>query len=240
MAAQRSVPESFITGAGWLNLPPEFGYSGKIARCHFTLAAYRDDLFTELAVFFPPSLTRAVPKRRAEFLAGRYLASMALTSLGQPPFTVGIGDNRAPQWPENVCGSISHNAHTALCAVQTGAGVGIDVETLMEEQQARAFLPMIVNGAEHQLLCRHQRGSLAALMTLTFSAKESLFKMIYPQTGKSFGFLDAQLVALNEEECRFTLELTRTLSVRFPAGRRFEGIYLWDQKDVITFLSATN
>jgi 4'-phosphopantetheinyl transferase EntD len=63
----------------------------KIARCHFTLAAYRDDLFTELAVFFPPSLTRAVPKRRAEFLAGRYLASMALTSLGQPPFTVGIG-----------------------------------------------------------------------------------------------------------------------------------------------------
>jgi enterobactin synthetase component D len=64
---------------------------------------------------------------------------MALTSLGQPPFTVGIGDNRAPQWPENVCGSISHNAHTAQCAVQTGAGVGIDVETLMEEQQARAF-----------------------------------------------------------------------------------------------------
>jgi enterobactin synthetase component D len=47
---------------------------------------------------------------------------------------------------------------------------------------------MIVNGAEHQLLCCHQRGSLAALMTLTFSAKESLFKMNYPQTGKSFGF----------------------------------------------------
>ncbi|QLK63732.1 4'-phosphopantetheinyl transferase superfamily protein (plasmid) [Enterobacteriaceae bacterium Kacie_13] len=231
------MPESFITAAGWLNLPPESGHSGKIARCHFTLAAYRDDLFTELAVFFPPFLTRAVPKRRAEFLAGRYLATMALTSLGQSPVTVGIGEDRSPLWPENVYGSISHNAHTALCAVQTGGGVGIDVETLMEEQQARDFLPMIINGDEHPLLCRHQHGSLAALMTLTFSAKESLFKMIYPQTGKLFGFLDAKLVALDEEECRFTLELTRTLSAIFPAGRRFEGVYQWDQLDVITFIS---
>lgn len=246
MAARRWVPESFITDVGWLNLPQAAQFSGKIARCHFTLAAYRDDLFNELDVYFPSSLTRAVPRRRAEFLAGRYLASRALTSLGYPHFTVGIGDNRAPRWPENVCGSISHNATTALCAVQKGGvspftgGVGIDVETMMKDPQALDFLPMIINGTEYELLCRRSRFTLTALLTMTFSAKESLFKLLYPLTGKFFGFLDAKLVALDEKECQFTLELTQTLSADFRTGIRFEGFYRWFRQDVTTFISLPN
>ncbi len=236
------MPHHFITAVGWLNLPQATQFSGKIARCHFSVDAYHDGLFAELGVVFPSSLTRAVPKRRAEFLAGRYLASVILPSLGHPQFTVGIGDDRAPRWPDNVRGSLSHNANTALCAAQVyGAspltcGVGIDVETLMDGQQALEFMPMIVNGGEYELLRRHPRISLSALLTLTFSAKESLFKMLYPQVGRLFGFLDAQLVALDERQCRFTLELTTELNAELRTGMRFEGVYRLSQQDVITFL----
>lgn len=236
------MPEPFITAVEWLNLPQAAPFTGKIARCRFALHAYHDGLFAELGVVFPASLTRAVPKRRAEFLAGRYLASVVLSSLGYPQFTVEIGDDRAPCWPENIRGSLSHNATTALCAAQLcgpspfTASVGIDVETLMDGQQALEFLPMIVNGAEYELLRRHPNLSLSALLTITFSAKESLFKMLYPQVGRLFGFLDAQLVALNEEEGRFTLALTTGLSAELRAGTRFEGVYRLTQQDVTTFL----
>lgn len=236
------MPDQFITAVGWLNLPTAAGFTGKVARCQFALSAYHDGLFAQLGVVFPSCLTRAVPKRRAEFLAGRYLASMVLPSLGYPQFTVGIGDDRAPCWPDNVRGSLSHNANTALCAAQvygtsplTG-GVGIDVETLMDGQQALEFMPMIVNGGEYELLRRHPRTSLSALLTLTFSAKESLFKMLYPQVGRLFGFLDAQLVALDEAQCHFTLELTTELNAELRTGMRFEGGYRLSQQDVITFI----
>lgn len=236
------MPESFISGVEWLNLPQAVAFSGHIVRCHFRVAAYRDELFTELGVAFPSSLARAVPKRRAEFLAGRYLASVVLTSLGYPHFTVEIGEDRAPRWPKSVCGSLSHNGDTVLCAAQRGnagvfnAGVGIDIETLMEEEQALELLPMIVNGAEYALLRLHPALSLSALLTLIFSAKESLFKMLYPQVGRLFGFPDAQLVALNAEQARFTLELTVTLSAGLRAGMRFEGEYRLSHQDVITFM----
>ncbi len=236
------MPHHFITAVEWLNLPQAAYFPGKIARCHFAVDAYHDGLFAELGVVFPPSLTRAVPKRRAEFLAGRYLASVVLHSLGYARFTLEIGDNRAPRWPERVQGAISHNANIALCAAQHGepmlltGGVGIDIETQMEGPQALEFLPMIVNGAEYELLRRHPRLSLSALLTLTFSAKESLFKMLYPQVGRLFGFLDAQLVTLDEQQCRFTLELTVTLSADFRAGMRFEGVYRLSRQDIITFL----
>jgi len=242
MAAQRWVPEPFITAVGWLNLPQAAPFTGKIAHCRFAADAYHDGLFTELGVVFPSTLTRAVPKRRAEFLAGRYLASVVLPSLGYPQFTVGIGDDRAPCWPQNVRGSLSHNANTALCAAQVcdssslPGGVGIDVETLMDGPQALALLPMIVNGGEYELLRRHPNLSLSALLTLTFSAKESLFKMLYPQVGRLFDFADAQLVALDESARRFTLELTTPLCAAFRAGMRFEGVYRLSRQDVITFL----
>lgn len=236
------MPDSFITAVEWLNLPQAAPFPGKIARCHFAVTAYCDALFAELGVVFPSSLLRAVPKRRAEFLAGRYLASRVLDSLGYPHFTIEIGEDRAPRWPQTVRGSISHNQDTVLCVAQRYetspplGGVGIDVETLMGEQQALDFLPMIVNGAEYERLRRHPQLSLSVLLTLTFSAKESLFKMLYPQVGRLFGFLDAQLVALNEEECRFTLELTMTLNERLRAGMRFEGVYQLRCHDILTFL----
>ena len=58
-----------------------------MARCHFALAEYRDESFPEAGFALPDHLARAVPKRRAEYLAGRFLARQLLAPLGFADFT---------------------------------------------------------------------------------------------------------------------------------------------------------
>ncbi|GAB7205631.1 hypothetical protein OS21_21220 [Dickeya oryzae] len=68
---------SFINNIEWLTVyqaGSAAAYPGHCARCHFELSAYRDDLFSRAGIPVPADIARSVPKRRAEYLAGRYLA----------------------------------------------------------------------------------------------------------------------------------------------------------------------
>lgn len=115
------------------------GYPGQVARCQFALAEYHDDSFSALGFTLPDHLARAVPKRRAEYLAGRVLARQLLAPLGFVDFTLARGEDRAPQWPAGIAGALSHNSNTALCAVHRESGlggVGLDVETLLSDERA--------------------------------------------------------------------------------------------------------
>src|SRR5699024_2591462 len=63
------------------------------------------------AILFPAeaeAIGNALPKRRAEFTAGRWCARQALTELGLPPTPVERGDHGSPCWPDGVVGSITH------------------------------------------------------------------------------------------------------------------------------------
>lgn len=62
-----------------------------------------------------------------------------------------------------------------------------------------------------------------ALLTLAFSAKESLFKTLYPQVRCYFDFLDARMTAVDVQRQTFVLELLKTLTPHCPADRRFSG-----------------
>ncbi|MGL9734654.1 MAG: hypothetical protein ACR5LD_11950 [Symbiopectobacterium sp.] len=63
-----------------------------------------------------------VPKRRMEFLVGRYLARHVLEKLGINQFTLLSGQDRSPVWPENLCGSLNHNKDSVLCAIHCRRG----------------------------------------------------------------------------------------------------------------------
>ncbi|MGL6523541.1 4'-phosphopantetheinyl transferase superfamily protein, partial [Aeromonas dhakensis] len=62
------------------------------------------------------------------------------------------------------------------------------------------------------------RCSRAEALTLIFSAKESLFKALYPRVGRYFDFLDARWLAMTEQT--LTLELVDSLTPTLPAGWR--------------------
>ncbi len=203
------------------------GYPGQVARCQFALADYRDDSFSEAGFALPDHLARAVPKRRAEYLAGRVLARQLLAPLGFADFTLARGEDRAPQWPPGIAGALSHNSHTALCAVHRESGlggVGLDVETLLSVERAEELWSAIVSPAEREALLGETL-PFNALLTLTFSAKESLFKALYPQVRCYFDFLDARMTAVDVQRQTFVLELLKTLTPHCPAGRGSAGIF---------------
>ncbi|MGE1076349.1 hypothetical protein ACQJ22_27905, partial [Pseudomonas fragariae (ex Marin et al. 2024)] len=83
----------------------------------YHLPFYRMALFDRLDVAMPKLLAEAVPKRQAEFLAGRFLGQAALTLFGHDPQPIGIGNRREPVWPSGISGSISHSHGICVCMV---------------------------------------------------------------------------------------------------------------------------
>ena len=159
---------------------------------------------------------RAVAKRRAEFLAGRWAARTALASLGLEGLP-GRNDDGSPRWPPAVVGSISHGAERALCAVARESDVrslGIDVERLMGPETKAELVRRICSVEELSVL-----GGLAApqhhLVSFAFSAKESLYKCLYPLVGRFMDFNSARVIAVEgrTEGARLSGELILALSV---------------------------
>jgi 4'-phosphopantetheinyl transferase N-terminal domain len=76
-------------------------------RCRYCAPAYHDTLFGELGIVFPEQVRQAVRKRKAEYLAGRYLCRILLGERGLPT-QVANGSHRQPLWPAGWIGSVTH------------------------------------------------------------------------------------------------------------------------------------
>ncbi|MBX3712888.1 MAG: 4'-phosphopantetheinyl transferase superfamily protein [Lysobacter sp.] len=139
-------------------------------------------------------VARAVPKRRLEFAAGRQLARRLLDDMGQGIEALPGDADRVPRWPQAVVGSITHCR--SLCAVAVAprtlsAGIGLDVEPA--EPMKPELLPQILRESEFARLrdWPHRWRDLAGI--LTFSAKEALYKSIYPAHRVFLDFQDVEL-----------------------------------------------
>ncbi len=175
-----------------------------------------DRLVADMAI--PAALANAYPKRRREFLAGRYCARQALRSLGgeMAGESLPVGSDRLPQWPSGWLGSISHSRLAAVAVVERAASctaLGIDLEAWLDEAAGADVEPQITLPGELELLAAWTR---PRALTLLFSAKEALFKALYPQVRRFLDFQAAQVVALTPE--RLQLRLVEDWSERWPRG----------------------
>jgi len=176
---------------------------------------------------FPDEFTavaRAVPKRQAEFAAGRRAARAALEALGRPGTALPMGEDRAPLWPEGMRGAITHGVGLALAAVlSNGDSPGIDLTEAkaLPGDTRRVILP-------HSL----ERGLDPLAGRVGFSAKESLFKALYPFVGSYFGF-DAACVLPDLETGQFRISLTAPLG-RFAGGTTWIGGFVVLEGRVLT------
>jgi len=187
---------------------------------------------TNLAAFGMPE--RAVAKRRAEFLAGRFAAQQALTLLGVD----GVprrNEDGSPRWPEQVVGSITHGAARALCAVALSSevrAIGIDAERLMDEGAKDELRARICSLDERALLERSLPSPEHHLVTFAFSAKESLYKCLFPLVGRFMDFSAARVVAALGAESgpgivgELTLELSVDWSEEFRRGQQLRASFL--------------
>ncbi|ESN16422.1 enterobactin synthetase component D [Enterobacter sp. MGH 24] len=189
--------------------------------------------FTDADLLWLPhhaELSNAGRKRKAEHLAGRIAAAHAL-----PDHTVpGIGPSGEPLWPEGVSGSITHSGAQAMAVVvrHQDALVGIDCEAILPDREARDIQDGIVDAQEAMCLTRSGY-PFALALTLAFSAKESLFKALFPQVKTYMGFDCARIMTLDERT--LTLALTRP-HAEFKENTLFTVHWLPDGNQVITLL----
>jgi enterobactin synthetase component D len=194
----------------------------------FSKAHYHDALFKQHNIVMPASIKGALPKRKAEFLAGRLVAQAAcssyLSSTVISPIDIGL--LRAPKWPKGVNGSITH------CYLSSGEGValavscsdrtliGIDAEVIFSPAQAVDIAEQFTDAMERAVITSSQHRSVYhRALTAVFSAKESFFKAAAPAVGFYFDFDAVKLIEITSHQLIF--KITNTLSHQFQAGDCF-------------------
>jgi enterobactin synthetase component D len=185
------------------------------------------------------ALDGAVPKRRVQFAAGRHCALAALRALGAEAAAVARGTDGLPIWPEGYTGSISHCDDLA-CAVAVRIthawAAGLDVERVVSRRRASRVGPLVVDRDE--LLAARAAGLDEALaVTLTFSAKETLYKCLFPVVRRWFGYSAARIRP--HEDGSFDARLTIALTDGLPAGSLLTGRWTVSSGRVYTALFLT-
>ncbi len=204
------------------------------------MASFNAELFAINGIACPANVARSVHKRQAEFYFGRLVARHALRELGVVETEVRVGASREPVWPPGIVGSISHTRTLAAAAVMPAgecSGVGIDIEQVVGEDASVALKATVIS-SEELFYLQTQTGvlSLNALLTIAFSAKESLFKSAFSEVGRYFDFSAARVVHLDMERGMLSLELTEALSDTFFLRRVCHiGFCFIDPKAVLTY-----
>lgn len=216
----------------------EFPHSPKVScyQCEYDQNYYNNSLFAQHEIEYPPCLDSAVTKRKAEFFAGRYAARRAFERLGAKSATVEIGKHRNPVWPDALIGSITHTATHAICAVALKGdytGVGIDLENWVSWATATTIKDGIVTPDEAHVLSSTSL-SFEQSLTLVFSAKESLFKALFPHVGNYFAFDAAAVNEIDVENNEFAIELTKDLSNLLVKGTSYQGNFIVQPSTVFT------
>ncbi|MBJ7224160.1 MULTISPECIES: 4'-phosphopantetheinyl transferase family protein [unclassified Brenneria] len=161
-----------------------------------------------------------------------------MEELGHSNFTVLQGSAREPIWPINVSGSISHSSEKVICAEnikRINGSVGIDIEEQIPYKQAKELWCKIINSSEYDLLCQQQQ-PFERLLTIVFSAKESLFKALYPMLKNYFYFLDTQIIEIDMKKNTFKLELLKNMHAGFCNNRMFEGVFRVRNNEIMTLI----
>ncbi|TMP45287.1 phosphopantetheinyl transferase [Pseudoalteromonas citrea] len=215
-----------------LTFTPQLPYA--FYSCTFTNEHYTDSQFTTHKIDFPAKLNNAVAKRKAEFLAGRICAKHALQHIDIDDVQILSGEDRAPIWPQGVKGSITHTQGIAIamCSRDTELkGLGIDVERFMGDEQEQKLQTQILHPEENSTFSSLSL-TIANPLTLIFSAKESIYKALYPSVGKFFGFDAVKLINFTNSELNFVI--VEQLSTQLPVGKQITVRYQLSKNLVFT------
>ncbi len=204
----------------------------------YDVTKYQPDSFRRCNIVFPPEIQTSVSSRQAEYLAGRLLVRYLQHHCGLTVLPLLTSADRCPRWPLGQTGSLSHSDGQIFAALQpAGLAVqsvlGVDVECALSPQQQQLLGTEILSAAELAI------GRVAgltdnALQTLVFSAKESLYKALYPQCRRLMDFTAAELVWVDDQQ--FVLRLTQPWSERWRQGKLFRGRYFWRQHRLYTLV----
>lgn len=214
---------------------PIFGNKVFYAQITFQLNDIDESDFLYHQIILPNNFSKMVAKRRCEFLAGRICAQLSLRQFGLTRCTsVGVASDRSPSWPEGIIGSITHTSSIAAACIASSStykNIGIDSEVIFNNEIANSIKSELIISQELNVL-KDKTLSEALLITLIFSAKESIFKAIYNDVGYIFGFDCVMLIELSQYDMLFAL--TVSLSPEWQIGDRVRVAYRIEGDHVYT------
>ncbi|MGW7366635.1 4'-phosphopantetheinyl transferase family protein [Streptomyces sp. NPDC054841] len=186
-------------------------------------------------------VANAVPERQREFGTVRACARTALAELGFEPAPILPGPGRAPQWPSDAVGAMTHCKGYRAAAVARSSDVvtiGIDAEP---------HLPLPDDGVRNLVTLPEERAALQRLSALrpevhwdrlVFSAKESVYKAWYPLALRWLDFEEA-VITIDPDDATFHARLLVEGPV--AAGRRltgFDGRWLVESGLMVTAIAV--
>ena len=222
----------------WAALPASLA----LRHCRFDPMLLQDADFQCCALDEPQRLRTAAAKRRTEYLAGRLCAASAIAALGYPASFPARGEEGAPQWPDGLCGSISHSHGAAFAVVGERScwqGLGLDAESLIAPQRALRLAGEILVAEEltqFSVLHAIDPQQAARYLTLCFSFKESLFKALQPLVGRRFHFPAASLHCSDESGVARLL-LRQDLAGPWRAGCLLDGHFTTCNDQLLTLIA---
>lgn len=150
----------------------------------------------------------AVPKRRAEFTAGRLGARKLLAEFGIKDFPLLAGEKREPLWPAGICGSITHTAgFCGAAAAQTDRAIGLGLDAEQIGKLGEKSWPTVCTPEELNWLSSFSVKEQNHYFALIFSAKECAYKCQFPLTRQWLDFHDV-VISVDEN--------IRTFRAAFP------------------------
>nr|WBQ01631.1 Tmn23 [Streptomyces sp.] len=187
------------------------------------------------------AVARAVPHRQAEFATVRQCARRALGTLGVEPAPLLPGRRGAPQWPAGIVGSMTHCAgYRAAAVARRGDVLGVGIDAEPNEELKDGLLEAIALPEEQELVRARMRGTSGVCWDrLLFSAKESVFKVWYPLTGRELDFDEAR-IDVDPADGTFTARiLVDAPTVDGTSLARMQGRWLCRSGLLVTAVSLT-
>jgi enterobactin synthetase component D len=185
-----------------------------------------------------PDKSKSDRLRRARVLTsgGRILAAELLSLLGAVDSIIGKSVDRAPLWPDGFTGSITHTNNligVAVCRSSEFQSVGIDIEEIVSAETAKQICSICLSHEEYALV-QGSNVDYRVLVTICFSAKEALYKCVYPLTRIFFDFKDVRIICLDMERQLIRIQLLEKQSLEFPSGRTLDGRFSLHAAHVFT------
>lgn len=166
-------------------------------------------------------LRGATTQRCMEFVTGRRCAIAALKSIGVTTQTLGRRSDRVPAWPAGTIGSITHC--DGLCAA--AVSLTRTARLLAVDAEPNSALP---HGVLERIGLSREISWVRAAKSNTqlriafdrflFSAKECVFKALYPQVKYYFDFDEVEIRLAADEE-RFSAHLSKFLQAEVGIDR---------------------
>ncbi|XAM73909.1 4'-phosphopantetheinyl transferase superfamily protein (plasmid) [Pantoea stewartii] len=204
----------------------------------YDIKFYQDKFYNDYNIYLPEKIRESVIKRRAEFFSGRLCADMAMNLLGFFNKQVAVSPARVPLWPEGLIGSISHTDNLAIAVVahvDTLTLIGVDLEIRNPE----VFISIAdqFTSTQEQIYLQTTEMPYDLALLITFSAKESLYKALWPEVNAFFDFSAAAIINIDINTQKFHLRLTTSLTNKFQSGTVFSGNYCLFEENVITLIA---